>query len=162
MAQTFLTRVKSKLYHPKPPQPTQSQPESSAVESSALPESPINPILNDDDQAFLARVVSESLPAASATVDGPVSSETHHTQMESLEEAKDTPLPTTPGAEGRRSMSMSTPEGEGGKAEEGKWTTKKMWEMLRRESTKDTDKDKGKGKVRDMSSLHGSVADLLL
>ena len=139
MATQFLTRVKSKLYHPKPAQPPQSQSQPQPEpELEIAPDFP--PILDNDDEAFLARVISESLPAAAAAVDEPVSAETRDAQIESLNDATNTPLPSTPVTEqGRGSMDM----GEGAKGkEEGKWSTKKMWGMLRRQST--GAKEKGK------------------
>ena len=141
-AQSFLTHVKSKLYHPKPAHPPQSQPQPQPESEPAatLAKAPDSaPILDNDDEAFLSRVMSESLPAAAAAVDVPVSTEMRDAQIESLNDATNTPLPATPATEkGRGSMDM----GEGGKGkEEGKWSTKRMWGMLRRESTKD------KGKV---------------
>lgn len=141
MAAQFLTRVKSKLYHPKPAQPLQPQSQS---QPQPEPEEEIvpgfAPILDNDDEAFLARIISESLPAAAAAVDAPVSTETRDAQIESLNDATNTPLPATPVTEqGRGSMDM----GEAAKGkEEGKWSTRKMWGMLRREST--GSKEKGK------------------
>ncbi|KAL1953184.1 hypothetical protein VTO42DRAFT_3419 [Malbranchea cinnamomea] len=117
--QNFFHRVKSSIYHLKPVHPQ--------TEPSPEPE----PVLDNDDEMFLNRVVSESLPAAAAAADVPVTTEAHDAQMASLDAAKNTPLPPTPAAEQPKEPQRG---GEGVVKAKGasQWTPKRVWGMLRR------------------------------
>lgn len=151
---SFFTRVKSRVQR-APKSPLQSKPQSKPQ--------PQDPVLDNDDEVFLNRVLSETPPTA---VDVPTNTDANNNddddgdeQAEVMATAQKTPLPPTPQGESEserpersgsgsgsgprsRSMQDGSKAGDTARKSDSKWKAKRLWDSVKKnraEKNKDTD-----------------------